>query len=155
MGVLMAMLTALAVVEVGVVHLVVPWPAVRVVLLILGVWTVLVVLGFWLGLRTHPHLVTTSGLRLRYAHYLSIGLDWDDIAHVQRANLYEPTSVTVTDGRLHLPVSGSTNLLVRLHETRPMPLLFGRVRPAHEIAFHADDPDHALRAIRNHLTAST
>ncbi len=68
MGLLMVMLTGLALVEVGLVHLAVPWLGVLVVLLILGVWTAVVVLGFWFGLRTHPHLIRPSGLRLRYAH---------------------------------------------------------------------------------------
>jgi len=148
MGALMATVMGLSVLEVGVVHLIVPWPAVRIALLVLGAWTVLVVAGFWAGLRTHPHLVTPDGLRLRYAHYLSLDLPWASVLDARRVSRYEPTSVTVRDGVLHLPVSGSTNLLVTLAAEQDLPLLFGRTRRGRQVACHADDPAAFLVAVR-------
>jgi hypothetical protein len=148
MGALMGTVAVLSVLEVGVAHLIVPWPVVRRVLVALGVLTVVVVLGFWAGLRTRPHLVTPDGLRLRYSHYLTLDLPWAEVASVRRLSLHEPTSITVRDGRLHLPPSGSTNLLVTLRAERDVPLLWRRRARAREVAFQADDPALALRAVR-------
>jgi hypothetical protein len=148
MGALMGTVTGLSLLELAVVHLIVPWPAVQVVLLVLGAWTVLIVLGFWAGLRAYPHLVSSEGLQLRYAQYLRIHVPWEQVDEVRRATLHEPTSITVRDGRLHLPVSGSTNLVLTLREERDVPLLLGRTRRAREVAFVADDPIAALAAVR-------
>jgi hypothetical protein len=119
----------------------------RVALVVAGVIGLVAVLGFWAGLRTHPHLVTPDGLRLRFGHYLSIAVPWDQVAGVRRAALHEPTSITVQHSRLHLPVTGSTNLILTLCDSRDVPLLLRRRALATEIAWQADDPALAARLV--------
>lgn len=53
-------------VELVAVELLVPWPPVRAVLLVLGVWSLLLVLGMWAGMVVRPYVVSRDGVRLRH-----------------------------------------------------------------------------------------
>ena len=144
-GLTMGALTVLAVGEVALVHLVVPWPTVRAVLLVAGLWSVLAVLETWAGLRRHPHVVSGRGLLLRAGPAVVAQVPWSSLAAVRRTSLHDPPSVRVVGRRLHLPVHGSTTLLVQLREPVVVRLWFGRTAEVDSIALSADDP-HALLA---------
>lgn len=55
----------LSALEIPILPLLLPWPAVRYGLLVLGVWGLLWMLGLLASLRTNPHAVSETGLRLR------------------------------------------------------------------------------------------
>ena len=140
-----------ATVEVVVVHLVVPWPAVRAGLLVVGVWGLLVVLGMWAGLRHHPHVVRERGLLLRAGALTSVEVPWHRLAAVRRVALHEPSWPGLVGRRLHLPVHGSTTLLAELHEPVAACLRSGGTAEVDSIAFSADDPAALLAAVRSGL----
>lgn len=53
-------------IELGVVHLLVPWTWLRIVLLVLSVWGVLFIFGLFATRIVHPHIVTDESLQLRW-----------------------------------------------------------------------------------------
>ena len=59
------LLLGVSVVELVVVELVVPWPAARLVLLLLGLWSLLFVAGMAAAWVVRPHVLTPEVLRLR------------------------------------------------------------------------------------------
>lgn len=140
-------LAVLATVELVVVHLVVPWPAVRTGLLVVGVWSLLLVVGSWAGLRHHPHVLTEQGLLLRCGAAPSVEVPWHAVAAVRRVAAHEPAWPAVVGSRLHLPVHGSTGLLVELSGPVPAVLRSGRTVEVDSIAFAADDPGALLAAV--------
>jgi hypothetical protein len=55
----------LSALEIPILPLVLPWAAVRYSLLVLGVWGLLWMLGLLASICTYPHVVDTTGIRLR------------------------------------------------------------------------------------------
>lgn len=145
----MGALTALAVVELAVVHLAVPWQGLRTALLVLGVWTVVAVLGVWAGLRRYPHVVGPDALVLRAGPHVAVRVPRDSITRVRRESRHEPALVRVVDGTLHLPVHGSTSLLVELDRPVVAALSWGRTAPVTRVAFAADRPDAVVQALHS------
>jgi hypothetical protein len=62
----------LSAVEIPVAHLLLPWQTARVVVLLVGVWGLTWMFGFLASLKTYPHVVGDSGLRLRYGTAIDI-----------------------------------------------------------------------------------
>ena len=74
-------------VEIPAVHLIIPWPAVRIVALGLGVWGLVWMAGMLAAHHVYPHVLTGELLRVRY------------LRRGQR--LYAQQRVPNGDGRLH------------------------------------------------------
>lgn len=109
--------------ELPLVHLLVPWPAVRIPLLIIGVWGLLWMLGVLAGLRSYPHLFGPDTLRIRNGALHDIVLPWKAIAQVTTRDRSLPSSMWVlqpqeTEHSTHLnvAVSGQVNVHLTLRE---------------------------------------
>jgi hypothetical protein len=74
---------ALAALEIPVLALLLPWPAVRYPLLALGVWSVLWMLGLLAAVRVHPHVVADAGLRLRSGFQFDASIAWNRISNIR------------------------------------------------------------------------
>lgn len=75
----------LSTVELVVVDLLVRrWEAVRLPLLVLGLWGVVWMVGLLLGMLTRPHAVGPDGIRVRSGSEIDIDLGWDVVASVVR-----------------------------------------------------------------------
>lgn len=77
------MMVAFLVIELVVLHLVIPWDAVRLVALILGIYGLLWVVGYVAGFAMHPHLLTEQDLIIRRGPTLAIVLPLDTIERVE------------------------------------------------------------------------
>ena len=143
-------LLAASLVEVVAVELVVPWPAVRGALLVLGVYGVVGVLAWIADLGVRPHVLTGEGLRLRAGSLAEVTLPLESIASAgSRLGAAEGT-VALTDGVLTLAVGPQTTLEVRLREPRHVAV--GRVAgTVSAVRVAADDPAVAAAAIRRAL----
>lgn len=139
-GLTMGALTVVAAVELIVVHLLVPWPWARTLLILVGLWSVVLVLGAWAGLCRHPHVVSADRLLLRAGPRVAVEVPWRLLSGVRRHSLHDPTSVKAVGRRLHLPIHGSTRLIADLTEPVTAHLSFGRTAEVDSIAFSADDP---------------
>lgn len=144
----------LSAVELVAVHLVIPWPGVRLVLDVLGIWGLIWMLGMVGSVRTLPHVVGPEGVRIRNGMSVDILVPWDTIATASTGR-HSPTGSRAVqfsaDGStLDLVVGGQTTVDLRL--TGPTTIVV-RSQPATvtRVRFHADDPKAMARAIRDQL----
>ncbi len=141
------LLTGLSVVELVVVELVVPWPAARAVLLVLGVWGLLVVAGLLAMEWTHPHVARPDGLLVRHGGLVSVHVPWELVVDVRRRTRAEHSTWAVDGDALHLPVGGVTVIDLVLAE--PLHVRAGRQHGVvTRICVAADEPLEALDVLR-------
>jgi hypothetical protein len=107
--------------ELPLVHVLVPWHAVRITLVAIGVWGLLWMLGVLAGLRSYPHLFGTDTLRIRNGAMHDIAIPWAAITKVSTQDASLPSSMWVlqpeqTEHGTHLnvAVSGHVNLHLTL-----------------------------------------
>ncbi len=151
----------LSAVEIPIIDLIVhPWPAVRIPLLVLGIWGLTWMIGLLCAYRMRPHTVGPRGLNVREGLELDVALTWDDIASVARTRrVDEPRSprIIAADGlvTLSVRVQDTTNVEVVLE--RPTPVVLPGLPPSggrHEVSsvrFWVDDLDGYLAAVRRHM----
>lgn len=121
-------MVGLIVVETAALHLLVPWPTVRLVLVILSLYSLLWVVGFIAGFTVHPHLLSNDTLTLRHGPRVSVAIPTDAITEIAlrggdlpgiRSVRYEQLPGSTGDGVLHIAHAGSTNTVISL--AAPLP----------------------------------
>lgn len=145
----MVVMIVVSLIEVVAVDLLLPWPSVRMVLLVVGVWGTALVLGMLAAVTVHPHVVGPSGLRVRHGLSLDVHVPWDAVAGVRRVRRSRDGRTVQLDGRaLHVVVSGQTTVEVTF--TRPVTVTLPRDRTAEitELHLHADDAAGMVAAAR-------
>lgn len=133
-------------VELLAVELLIPWPTVRAVLLLLGVYGVVVMLGFVAGPIIRPHVLTEDSLRLRLGTWADVTLPLDCITKVSRRRGNADGLVAFTGTTLVLAVGNQTQLQLDLDESRPF-RLGRRSGTATSIRLSVDDPAAASSVI--------
>lgn len=146
------LLVGLSVVELVVLELVVPWQRVRLVLLVLGAWTLLLVLGITAANIVRPHVVTAGRLRLRSGTFADVQIPLDRVATatVRRRDAPSSKALLLDAGVLVIGVSGTTDADVDLIEPPVVQTSRGACT-AHAARFAADDPAAAVRALADRL----
>jgi hypothetical protein len=137
-----------SIIEVAVVELIVPWPTVRWILVILGVYGLIWVLGFAASLSVQPHTLSPVALRLRFGFFADVAIPAELLVSARR---------NVTSGHRHtvdrrgdelaVSVMGYTDVAVELAE--PYTVDLGRKGSAQvsRVQFQADDPAGAIAMI--------
>lgn len=146
------LLVGLSVVELAVLELVVPWQPVRLVLLVLGAWTLLLVLGITAANIVRPHVVTAEHLRLRFGTFAEVQIPLDRVATaaVRRRDAPSSKALLLDAGVLVIGVSGTTDVDVDL--TQPTVVQTSRGPVTVQAArFAADQPAAAVRALADRL----
>ena len=154
---ILIVLVSVSAIELIVVDVIVQrWSAVRIPLLILGVWGLVYMIGLLLGMLTRPHAVGPDGIRVRSGSEVDIPLAWDDVYSLTRrtrTTREKQPKVTVDDAgnaTLHLRMQDEINIEVGLE--RPI-----RVRLPHGtetvsgINLYADDPKAFMNEVRRYL----
>lgn len=141
-------------VELVLVHLLVPWPWLRIVLLILSIWGVLFVAGFFAARVVHPHLVSRYDLTLRWGLQTVLTTPLSNVVSASRQSNHAHTQPHVEGNRLILTQFQSTNVALRFTDPvavdapAPVPK---KDRPADacitEVQLYVDDPDAFLQAV--------
>lgn len=147
----------LTVVELVVVHLLVPWQWLRIVLLVLTIWALLFVLGLLASRVVHPHFVNDDVLNLRWGRDAVLTTSLANIIRAERYTHFAHTQPHVEDDRLILTALQPTN--VRLSFAEPVAAVAPvskKHRPpdfrASEARVFVDDPDAFLKALsRNQM----
>jgi hypothetical protein len=144
-------------VELPVLHLLLPWPVVRLVVDIISVYGLIWMFGLMASLRVHPHVAEETGLRLRSGHRVDLELPWDAIAavRVRTRGVDKSRGVQFEDGVLKLVVASRTDVEVVLHEPRVLPIPKTDGAPVSEVHFAVDDPKALAGLIRAALVPST
>jgi hypothetical protein len=118
---IMAAFIFVSALELPVVHLLLPWDAVRLIVDVLSIWGLLWMVGFLASMKVFPHLLDDNGLRLRYGTTADIRIPWEAIASVTGRRRSVPTrkSVSVQHGDestvLNVAVLKQTKVDVVLH----------------------------------------
>ncbi|MDO3645389.1 hypothetical protein [Nocardia mangyaensis] len=150
-----AMLWAFLVVsaiEIPAVHLLIPWPPVRLIALALGLWGVFLLLGMIAAHHMYPHVLGRDDLRVRHLRRTQLAIALPDIRAVRPdLRAYDGAKsleLSGVDGKtLAVIVGSSTNVRVDLVEPRTFPTAHGEYTVS-AVAFWADDPAAAVSAIR-------
>jgi hypothetical protein len=134
-------------IELPVVHLLIPWDSVRIVVLILSVWGLLWMFGYAASVKVFPHLLDARGLRVRYGATVDVRVPWDAVAEVRaaRGSVGSGKSVVVEDGVASVPVMKQTRVEVRLREPTA---LTGAPEAVTAVRLYADDPRAFVAAAR-------
>lgn len=147
--------------ELPLVHVLVPWPGVRITLLVVGVWGLLWMLGALAGLRVYPHLLGSDALRIRNGAMHDIAVPWDAIARVTTQDRSLPSSMWVlqpnrTERGTHLDVavSGRVNVHLALREPRTVRTRKGEMVLT-GVSLWADEPRDVAARIRREAEAGS
>lgn len=154
----------LSAVEIPILDLIVhPWPAVRIPILILGIWGLTWMIGLLCAMLMRPHSVGPDGIRIRSGLELDVPVAWDDIASVAIAKrVDEPKRPRITpteEGAEYAErMQDETNIEIELE--RAVGIRLPGLHPKggrHDVTrirLWADDPRAFLAAARPFLTAA-
>lgn len=150
----------LSVVEIPIIDLIVHrWPAVRIGMLILGIWGVTWMVELLCAMLMRPHTVAPEGIRVRAGLEVDVPVAWEDIASIAIARrVDEPKQPRVTGTEYVERMQDETNIeidleravLIRLPGLRPK----GGDHHVDRIRLWADDPRAFLAAARPFLLAA-
>jgi hypothetical protein len=146
-GVMLWTTVGLGVLESAVVHLLVPWPTLRWLLLALSVYGLLWVVGLACSLRQHPHVLRDGELLLRFAHLRTTRVPLAGLVTARRdvrtGHRHNVERLGVT---LSLSVAGETS--VELVFDPPVEVeVRGHAERHARVRFFADDPRAAVRVL--------
>jgi hypothetical protein len=150
----------LSAVEIPILHLLLPWPKARAISVMAGAYGLFWMIGLLATLRTHPHLVGPSGLRIRNSTTVDVAVGWADVQAVRvRRRSLPPGGQTQVEKNgnervLSLGVGSQTSVDVVL--SRPLTVAVKKTggAPVTQIRFHADDPEGLVAAVQTHLRAT-
>jgi hypothetical protein len=150
---ILVVLLVVSALEIPILHLMIPWKAVRGISLFVGVYGLFWMIGLLATMRVYPHLVGPDGLRVRSSITLDVPLDWGNIEFVRsRPRSLPPGGKTqFEDGVLSLGMAGGTTVDVGLREPMVLPIKRTAGEPVKEIRFHADAPDELIKAANAYL----
>jgi hypothetical protein len=153
----LVVMMVLGLVEIVLVDLIVPWTWLRVVMLVLGVYSVVWLFGFYAGLRTRPHYVDDDRLVLRVGHLASVSVDVDSIRAVRRETHDKYTGakykgiVSVSGDVVAMQGMSGTTVTVVLEPGSPVRVSRRGTVPAAEVRFDSDDLAAAVDAINERI----
>lgn len=153
---LIAVFIFVSVIELPVVGLLLPWATVRLVVLLLSLWTVLWMVGLLATIRVHPHLLDDDGVRLRQGASTDIRIPWEAIAAVTacrgRMQTRERLQIEPSDDGpiLNVPAMKRTRVEIALRQPTPVKLPNG-VEEVTRVRLYADNPNAFTAAVRERL----
>lgn len=140
-------------VEIGVMHLLLPWAWLRVALALASIWSLIALLGYLAVHRTHPHYLTATRLVLRQSGAVVAVVDRSEIESAVLRRRFAETAPTIADATLILPTADGTT--VDLVLTCPVQATLPALVPARSktgqvrhISVYVDDPTRLLSALR-------
>ncbi|MDR6143132.1 hypothetical protein QE375_002686 [Microbacterium foliorum] len=150
----------LSAVEIPILDLIVhQWPAVRITLLVLGIWGVTWMVGLLCAMLMRPHSVGPDGVRVCSGLELDVPIGWADIASVAiDCRIDQPKQPRITGSEYAERMQDETNIEIELE--RPVAIRLpglaptGGVHHVDRIRLWADEPRAFLDAARPFLTAT-
>ena len=161
---LLIVFIVLSAVEIPILDLIVhPWSAVRIPVLILGIWGLTWMVGLLCAMLLRPHTIGPDGIQVRSGLEIDVPIPWDIVASVAISKrVDEPKQPRVTargDGAEYAErMQDETNIEIELE--RPLTILLPGLAPrggTHEVTtirLWADEPRAFLDAARPFLTTA-
>jgi hypothetical protein len=140
--------------EIPIVSLIFPWPAVRDALLVLGVWSLIWMFGLLAALRVHPHVLAKEGLEIRSGFQFNLRIAWDRIANIRlrhSSSVERKLQIEHSESGATLAVHGTCNIEVTLRAPTTVEFSDGRRANVDALRFYADEPSELVAAARSHL----
>ncbi|MET7395211.1 hypothetical protein ABZS66_17145 [Dactylosporangium sp. NPDC005572] len=127
-------------VETVALHLILPWPVVRLVVDVLSVYGLIWMFGVLAGYKVNPHTVDADGIRVRHAFFVEEFVPWENVATVRVGKRYHAENkMRLVEGTTtSFVVSGQTNVEVATVDEKV-------------IRFYADEPDALAAALEREL----
>jgi hypothetical protein len=117
--------------------------------LVLDVYSVFAVLAIWAARVTRPHVVTSDELRVRSGVFFDLRIPRRLISSVRLTRNYNERGLaTVEEGRLAVPMSSQTTVVVEVTEPLTVVRPLGSRAQATTVCFFTDEPGAALAALR-------
>lgn len=147
-----AAFVVVSLVEMAAVHVIVPIPWLKIVLLVLSIWGVVVLVGFFAVRITHPHYILGSTVYLRCNHSTVLCTPLRNILNAGAHSEHAHTYPQILDGTLVLTHFQSTNVRLRFREPVPAEAPVSRRQKvddfhATEVLLHVDEPRSFLAAL--------
>lgn len=154
----------LSAVEIPILDLIVhPWPAVRIPILILGIWGLTWMIGLLCAMLLRPHAVAPDGIRVRSGLEVDVFVPWDAVASVAISKrVDEPKQPRISDtdhgAEYAERMQDETNIEIELE--RPFAIRLPGLAPRggeHQVTsirLWADEPRAFLDAARPFLAAA-
>lgn len=141
-------IAVLTLVEIVPVHFLVPWPWLRVTLLVLGAYGFLWAVGYYQGWRRHPHHVVDGDLVLRSGPGASVTVPVDAVTRTGRTRTsWDRRGIRVQDdGALTVTPTGETTAWLETADRWEVEVA-GEVLRGPTVHLAADDPDALLAAV--------
>jgi hypothetical protein len=139
-------------VELPVVHLLLPWATVRLVVLVVSVWGLLWMLGLLASMKVFPHVIDHAGIRARYGFDVDIRVPWSAIETVttRRGSVGGSGRVRLDGTSASIPVLNQTRVAVALRAPTMLELPDGPAAVS-ELRLYADDASAFVAAARERL----
>ncbi|MDI9918636.1 hypothetical protein [Rhodococcus sp. IEGM 1379] len=142
--------------EIGVLHFVLPWMWLRVVLAVLSVWSLLALLGYLAVHRVHPHYLTDSHFVVRQSGTIVASIHRSDITSAALSRRLAETNPIIVEDRLYLPNMDGTNVDIVL--TQPISIQLPAMLPRHRktssvdyVSVYVDDPAALVTELRKNV----
>ncbi|MGH3333612.1 MAG: hypothetical protein ACRDPJ_20120 [Nocardioidaceae bacterium] len=142
--------------ELVVLHVILPWEAVRLIADILSLWGLAWMLGMKASFHVYPHLVGDSGLRVRHGAATDLSVPWDAIATIgakERGRERSRALQLDSDEQgtvLNVVIASRTNVDLTFRSPLVVPLRKG-AEPVTELRLYADDARGLVRQVRERL----
>ncbi|MGH3688884.1 MAG: hypothetical protein ACRDT7_01895 [Microbacterium sp.] len=154
----------LSAVEIPILDLIVhPWPAVRIPVLILGIWGLTWMVGLLCAMLLRPHAVAPDGIHVRSGLEIDVFVPWEQIASIaisRRVDQPKQPRVTASDegaeyaermqDETNIDIELEQPVLIRLPGLAPR----GGEHRVTRIRLWADEPRALLEAARPFLSAA-
>ncbi len=143
-------------VEVVVVHLLLPWPVVRAIVLVLSVWGLTWMVGMLASVKVNVHELRGDGIRARHGGNVEVFVPWSAVSAVrpQRYDLPSSRAVQLSEGPggtvLSIGASSQTNVRIILRDPVTVTLPSGE-QTISELRCYADDAQGFVEAARTYL----
>ena len=144
--------------ELPLVHVLVPWEAPRLALLVLGVWGLVWMIGFLAATVVHPHLLDHEGIEVRSGAAHRIALPWSAVVSVATrredlaSTIWQLQPVEGTAGTDLNVGGGEVNVHLTLREPTVVETARGPIEVV-EVSFFADEPREVVAAVRERLVS--
>ena len=152
----MAAFIFVSVLELVVVHLLLPWETVRLIADVLSIWGLVWMVGFLASMKVYPHLLDDVGLPIRYGTTADIAIPWEAVATVTSSRGSVPTRHNVQVERsdegvvVDVAVLKQTRVDVVLSRPTTVKLPDG-TEEITELRFYVDDPRALVARARERL----
>lgn len=158
LGPLMGLVVFSAPVEIFAFELLIPWPLVRVLLLIAAIYSVLWMAGLYAGLKMYPHRLTAEGLRFYHGLLASGAVPYEQIASVEAVRRKSPGGkdgllTAPAEGAAYLAAGGRTDVTLRLRAPTVITGLLRPTLPVTTVHLAADDGPALAAALQARLAA--